>query len=70
MPIFVPPSSLRPDAADAARASAAPMDVLRGRGSGCPSPALGCNRSEYTVAGAGGYLRKGYDTGRWYVKGD
>jgi len=43
----------------------ADTDALRRGGSGCKSPALGCGRDGYTVA-HGGYLRKGYDSGRWW----
>ena len=41
---------------------------LRMRGSGCLNPAMGCNRTAYTVSAGKGYLRNGYDTGRWWVK--
>ncbi len=53
---------------------AAPATVdpitLRGRGSGCASPGLGCARGEYAVKGGQGYLRPGYDTGRWWLEDD
>lgn len=59
---------LRPDAADAQRAQGTDTARLRARGSGCASPALGCNRTAYTVAGGDGYLQRGYDSGRWWMK--
>lgn len=43
-------------------------DTARRKGSGCPNPAMGCSREEYTVWAGDGYLRRGYDSGRWWVK--
>lgn len=51
---FLAPSTLR-------------ADDLHRRGSGCPNPALGCDRQEYTVAASPGYIQPGYDTGRWWM---
>lgn len=62
------PSTGRFDGADAARAVSMDAANLRGRGSGCASPGLGCNRGTYTTAAAPGYLQKGYDSGRWWLK--
>jgi hypothetical protein len=60
----------RKDARDAARAAALSPDRLRGGGRGCAAPALGCSRTEYTTDAAGGYLRRNYDTGRWWAPQD
>lgn len=43
-------------------------DQLRRGGAGCTNPGMGCNRGEYTVRGGDGYLRRGYDDGRWWMK--
>ena len=58
----------RKDSRDAARVATLSPDRLRGGGRGCATPALGCNRAEYTTDAANGYLRRNYDTGRWWTK--
>lgn len=69
-PTEVVPKPVRPDAKDATRAATLSPERLRGGGRGCATPALGCNRTEYTTDAQGGYLRRGYDSGRWYVPQD
>ena len=43
-------------------------DTLRRGGTGCANPGLGCYRTEYATSAAPGYLRPGYDDGRWWAK--
>lgn len=64
------PIATRKDTRDAARAASLSPEHLRGGGRGCATPALGCSRGEYTTDAANGYLRRNYDTGRWWTKPD